>query len=665
MAKFSKTRSARRAPAVKSPALGSRIWADTADAWAVPPAPETERWVPENIRVPDELITDNDSFDLDSYPHVLEVLRAADDPSVREIYLRWSTRNAKTFTAMSILISLVAETGRPAMLASSNEDRIDDVISSELYPMLEACAPTRPMLLPYHRRSSKKGVVIGKGRIRRCYSGSASTMAGFQAVYGLANEVGLWAKNMLQRFRQRARLFPFDSVLIFEGKPEVEGECAISDLVDKETTQRRFRLVPCPHCGHYQRLRWGSRTDDSPGIKWDHGRGKHSDPKLARNSAYYQCEAGCRIENSDRFDMMRAGVWVPEGCTVTKRGKVKGEPEVDSANVAFDGLSALYSLKISGWGTLVSEYLDAKNDPDTYREFVTGTLAEQWRTKPVESEPSVVAARLKTDEPSRRVPAWGKFLTRAFDVQNQPTGLEFPWGVCAWGDAGRGALVDYGVAYGWEELRQLSATQSYPHADGGVSLSPTWSGVDAGDGNVSEEVYAIASALDRTLPIKGMPHKMQDAYRFGELGSKQKSRYSPRQRVIYGATMLLGVNSDRSQDWIQKHLDGVLSRDAPQRFSLSFDAALDEHLIAELVNEYSEEYIDTRGFRRRRWNRRDPSRPNDMRDVLRYCWCLAMFVTDNGKHWNSLPDRDTRTRPAAQKKTAGPSILTGGGREWR
>jgi len=636
----------------------------TVDAWIPPASTLCAKWVPENIRVPAELETPGD-FDLDKFPHARGVLEAADDPGIREIYLRWATRNAKTFTALSVLVCLVDQYQRPGLFAAPDEASADDIVQTSLYPMLEACRATSHRLLPHHRRNEKY-VVIDRTRIRKSYAGSKTRLARFPACYGLATEVGLWPINMVNRFRQRGRLFPFDRKMIFEGKPEEEGNCAISTLVDGKTTQRRRYHVPCPHCGLHQCLTWGDQKGDTPGIKWDSTNGK--DPLRASKTAYYQCESGCRIDDVHRGDMMRAGVWVAEGQYVNDAGEVCGTPDIEGANVAFDELSSLYALVISGWGQLVREYFEAKDDPEAYREFVTGTLAQCWKTQRADLAPNVVTERLKTDEPLRRVPAWGKFLTRSFDVQNQPTGLEFPWGVCAWGDGGRGALVDYGVAYGWDEVQRLHEHQHYSHADGGPVLQPCWSGIDASDGNVTEEVYTLCRSLARTLPLKGMAHKMTDCYRFSPLdGAPKQSRHSNRRRVLTGETMLIGVNSDRSQDWIQKHLEGVVKRDSPQWFSLPLEAAMDETLIAEMLNEYGEDYLDARGFRKRRWNRKDSNKPNDMRDVIRYCWILAMFVTDQGNNWNALPARDSvrHEAPRQKQRSQPPAVLTGGGREWR
>jgi phage terminase large subunit GpA-like protein len=655
---------ARRSQPVRQPVPS--LWLDVADAWHVPELPTVREWVPANIRVPESIATDDDRFDLNSNPHAAEVLNLADDPNVREIYLRWSTRNGKTFTGLSVLFCLVATTGRPGLLASVNEGKLLDTVDSEVYPILESTTATRSMLLPEHKRSTQKGIVLGRNRVRLAWSGSPATLAGYQMVYALATEVGLWPKNMLNRFRQRARNFPFDRKLIFEGKPEDEGNCAISYLVDHPTTQRRYNHVPCPHCGTFQRLHWGDGKGDGPGITWTTPKDGRTDPLLARRTAHYRCVSGCEIHDADRAAMMRHCVWVPEGCEIDEHGTITGEPLVQSANVALDELSALYSLKIEGWGDLVTEFLEAKGDPETLREFQTGTLARLNRPKKRDVDTVSVTQRLTSEVPLRVCPEWAVFLTRAIDVQSQ-TEVEFPWVVCAWGPGGRGALIDYGTAYGWEQLSVVMAGQEYHHADGGIPLRPTWTGIDSGDGNLTENVYTFAGSHPRCLPVKGSSTGFPDAYRLSPIGDDKhlQRRGDTRSRALGGETLLVNVNTDRSQRWLQKHIEGH-GLDKPDQFTVAADAALDQSLIEELLNEQPlRVFHKTTGQPRTVWQRIDTNAPNDARDCVRYAWTMAMFVTDNGKHWDNLPARaagQKSTRPKQQ--TRKPSILTGGGRQW-
>src|SRR5690606_5169312 len=147
-------------------------------------------------------------------------------------------------------------------------------------------------------------------------------------------------------------------------------------------------------------------------------------------------------DDADRPQMLRAGLWVPEGQRPDRRGKLLGQPLRVSSTVAFDELSTLYSLMIAGWGQLAREWVDAQSDPESIRDFVNSTLAQCWDPDPIRTDPESVAARLKDDDARLGViPPWARFVTVGADVHRVGEDLAFLWVACAWGPHRRGQLV--------------------------------------------------------------------------------------------------------------------------------------------------------------------------------------------------------------------------------
>ena len=65
---------------------------------------------------------------------------------------------------------------------------------------------------------------------------------------------------------------------------------------------RRYLFVPCPHCGHYQRLLWGA-ADTPFGLKW---------PERDPAAAFYVCaHCGCAIEEREKPRMLARARWHP------------------------------------------------------------------------------------------------------------------------------------------------------------------------------------------------------------------------------------------------------------------------------------------------------------------------------------------------------------------
>ena len=621
-----------------------------ARAW-FPPAPvRVAEWVPKNIVIPNETETPG-LFDLNLFPHVLGVLEAVDDPMIRRIYLEWAARCAKTFTGLSILVCLSVIAPRPAMLGGPTIDTADDVVRTKLYPLLEACKDTAGQVLPDHMRNPAY-VALRDCRIRRANSGSPKSMAGFPACYGLATEVSGWSKkksseaDSLKLFWQRGRLYPFESKYIFESTPGTKGECRIDELMTSSSTQRRHRWVPCPHCEEFQRLVMGSDDPKSPGLKWLKAKSGRSNIQLAEESAWYRCALhGCRIENHQRPEMMRAGVWLPEGQSINRRGKISGQPLIESPNVGFGPLSALYSLVISGWGQIAVEWLSACETKEGRREFTNGVMGEVYDPQARKLQPHELADRLQTDDPIGVCPPWSVFLSQTVDVGGAAD--EFHWQVCAWGPHARGHVVDYGTCYGEAALEEHIRTAEYPHADGGRPLRVSYTLIDSGSGLHTEPVYAFCRRVPGCVPSKGM-NGFAEFLRVVDLGEtdiKQRRRKQGRRLAGRGQQLLYEINHERSQKWIQAIVDGDVGSERPDRFTIAQEVALEVNgpFLDHLLNEYAAGSAERAGQIVHTWKR---AGDNEQRDLARGNRALADFLMNHGQRWASIQRIAT---PAAPK----------------
>ncbi|MDE2100780.1 MAG: phage terminase large subunit family protein [Patescibacteria group bacterium] len=647
-------------------ALSRKVW----ESWRPPATVRAVDWIPANIVIPEETETPG-RFDIDLFPHVWGVLEAIDDPMIRNIYLPWAARLAKTTTALSALIFFAVNAPRPMLFGGPNEEKADDVIESQLYPMLEACTATKHQLRPKHARTSRY-VALDRCRIRRSFSGSPSSMAGFPACYGHATELPKWTKNKsteanpVKLFVKRAMLYPFESKYTFEGTPALKGSCEITALCNDPGTQRRLRLVPCPHCGEFQTLRMGTPEPGTGGIRWEKPPGaKHSERQLAVDTAYYEC-AHChgRIEDRHRPAMMRKGVWIAEGQTIDRKGRVHGKAAVVSSNVAFgDGRSnpfgSLYSLAISGWGQLVGEFLDSRGKPSDRQDFANSVEGREWDPQPIKIHAHELAERLISpeNEPRGLCPSWSVFATGAIDVQEG--GRLFEWQTCAWGAHARGHLLDWNICHSEAELEKIIRELLFPHADGGTPLRPSRWLIDAGDGHVTEFVYRLCRQIPGLFPCKG---SSQSA--FPEFCLPRSLDNSPTYRkaaaaAIHGMPTQFAanpihfeINTERSQRWLQLQLETDAGPDAPAsaqagRFTINAEAALDYGLLDQLLAEFPHDEQDKKGYLVSSWRK---TGKNEQRDDCRYNRCLAELLTHNGRLWPTLkrfatPQRAPRVEP--------------------
>lgn len=275
-------------------------------------------------------------------------------------------------------------------------------------------------------------------------------------------------------FARRKRFLPSSPTT--KGFSRVEAGMATTDY-------RRFH-VPCPHCGHFQWLKWAN-------VRWT------SEPTHQPDTAHYVCEEnGCVIEEHHKTAMLAAGVWVAEH---PERGEGK--------RIGFH-LSTLYSpLGWESWASMVRQFLDAKRaldagDDTLMKTFVNTCLAETWEEQGDKVDVSALQTRA---EPYalRTVPEGGLVLTMSVDVQ----GNRLEYAIKAWGRFEESWLVDYGVLWGdpaktgdgsvWADAKRIISTPLRHVRGSEMRIMAT--AVDSG-GHHTHEVYQFAR-LNRHLHV--------------------------------------------------------------------------------------------------------------------------------------------------------------------
>lgn len=630
-------------------------------AWLPPPVIRSVDWVPANVRTPPGSEYDG-YFSFDIAPHTRHVYELFDDDYIREIYLCWATRNMKTSTFIGLMLYSAFAIPRPMAFGSADEMSVDRTIDEQIYPMADRCDLLKPQLQPEHKRS-RDMIRFSRCRVRKAFGGSKASVAGYPACYIFVNEVDKWPRkksseaDAVEGFRQRAKGYPFESKILMESTPGELDSSRVWSILISPTTDRKQYWVPCPRCGAHQLL-----VFDADHLVWDKDSKGKSDLLIAQETAWYRCEhCHGRIANEDRPGMMRAGIWLSDGQSFDKKGKVTGKPRVRSPIVALGPLSSLYSLLISGWGQIAADFLRCGLDPEKLRDFTNSTLALPWNPKPVSIEPDELATRLGSAEKSGTCPEWAIFLTAGIDVQEN--GDVFKWWVSAWGHAGRGAEIAHGEARGEEELKAVLRTH-YPHADGGASLKILFSFIDSGDGNVTNDVYDLCRRLSFEA-LRSMPSKGSSTSGFPMAVRKKPldedgHPIKPNSKIKGGGIVLVEINTERSQQWIEKHIKGRCAADAPDRYTISQESMLDYEMLAELANESKYQG---------KWQK---TGANDFRDAARYSWAVAMMVTNDGKLWYTLPARkkledspgESREPERRERRRNSNSLTKGGGRQW-
>lgn len=647
----------------------SKLLADIAAAWRPPPAVRHAEWIPQHVYVPRQGQSPI-RFDLDTYPHAADVLACFDDPHVREIYLGWSAQGlGKTTVGIALMVSIAANMPRPMLALRENQENTEaKLFGEQIVPTLEACLATRKLLPPPHRRT-KDFVSLEHCRIWRAYSGAPGTLSGFPAAVALCSEVSKWSTNKtgeadpVELVVARLINYPFDSKAIFESTPAHAETCRITKLSRRKGVLRLKRFCPCPHCGEYQLLVFGGREPDAAGVKWDKLPNGRSDPQLAEETAWYQCRGTrkCRIEDEDRHELLRNGVWLADNQSIArakvrhgrivKAGRIKGRRPIAS-KIAFGDpvdapFGALYSLAVSGWGFTARAFFDSSR-----QQFCNSILGAVYDPLPVPITANILAARLKSDVPRGHCPAGTRFLTFAADVGIATLDLIFYWLACAWNNEGVGHVVDWGYAQGDAELWPAAA-RKYPVVGAPLELAAAIFGLDSGGGKddhgdkVTERVYALCAGRTNVWPLKGTSNitATTDWYIPGFQRSGVTPRELKRKRKA-GLGDLLLVNTPVSQSWRESLVEGRIKPGQKGHVTLPAEVHEQPELYEDFLEELTND-IQIEG----RWEKRGGA-PNEYGDALRYSRTLAELYTRGGALWGQLGDPAGNPLQTTLKRTS-------------
>lgn len=576
-------------------------------------------WLPKNVVMPKGTETAGMPFSLAAFPHVDSVLTAFDDPKIRQIVLQWASRLGKTTTCLSLMAKVAGTNPRNMMFAGPTKDAAGRVIGSRLYPILGSAEGVRQQLPPEARRS-KLHVKLESCQIFVGWSGSETSLADVGAFFGHASEIDKWDDSAskegdsLKLFVNRFKGFP-DHKIIFESTPTITGRSRIEKKMWESNQHRRF--VPCPHCGEFQTLVKGS--EGSPGgFDWDRDSNGKSDPDVAMATAHYVCKhCQKKIENHHRTIMLRAGVWVPDGCTITPDGKIHGRAlKHGSDTVGFGPLASWYALTET-WGNFARLWIQAQKRPRELQDVVNSYMGETWAPRKTKSTLEQVGERLKTTIPRGILPEWTRLLTVTIDQQAAEGGFRV-WVVQAHGIDMRTHIVDIGISRTLTEVWDTVVRASYVHLDNGNPMTPHAAGVDSGWD--TKKTYDFCNSHPGLTALKGgsndlggLPYK---------LGSVDRGDHEGQQ--------LLTVGTDFWETDLQARIDERLP-DEPESLSLFEGCDRDTEFLEQLCNATINDRVDARGNAKLLWEKKDATVANDFRDAVRYGLVLAhAYVKENG-----------------------------------
>lgn len=377
-----------------------------------------------------------------------------------------------------------------------------------------------------------------------------------------------------------------------KGVSRIEREFLASD-------QRRY-YVPCPHCTHFDWIRWEN-------IRWEEG-----DPK----SAALMClGCGTLIEERFKTQMLAQGEW-------------RATAESTNQTIGFH-LSSLYSpLGWLPWSAAVAEFLEAKEDPQRLKNWVNSVLGDCWEERGETIEPESLLAR--AERYPADVPKGVGVLVASVDVQ----GDRLECAVVGFGAGEESWLIAFSQFHGdpsrepvWHELDRF-LLQKFGHETGG-EMRIRCVAIDSG-GHHSEQVYrfcrarlarrvfAIRGGSERGKPVVGRP-TTHNTYR----------------------TKLFTLCTDTAKETIFSRLRIA----SPGAGYCHFPEWVDAEFVAQLTSEKAvRKWVKNRGTVREWVKTRERNEALDL-----YVYCLAALYILGPGYVRALPEMAaTAARPASE-----------------
>jgi phage terminase large subunit GpA-like protein len=240
------------------------------------------------------------------------------------------------------------------------------------------------------------------------------------------------------------------------------------------TDQRRY-MVPCPHCGEAQWLKFEQ-------LKW---------PKDLPELAQYECEhCEAQIDEHHKTWMLENGFWQAQN--------EGGDPKTAGFH-----LSSLYSpLGWRSWADIARGWIDAQGSDAAIKAFKNTELGETY----VETGDAPDWQRLyerREDYKIGTVPRGGFFVTAGIDVQKD----RIEASVWAWGREKESWLVEHRILVGdtsrqevWKSL-SVMVSETWTH-ESGCELRLARAAIDCG--YATQEVYDWARKNPIAMPVKGV-----------------------------------------------------------------------------------------------------------------------------------------------------------------
>ena len=341
-------------------------------------------------------------WQLEKTPYAAEILEELNPLSGNhEVAIRKSAQTGLSQLATGWLAALADLMPSPMMYTLSKKDVSEMFMNRKLRPVFQAAEPLRERVRQQQEtgnRSVKNESVLSIGAgasVQMAHATVADSVTSWTVRFAVADEIAKWKANKsgdpLALLKDRMKSYHSSGIyMILEmSTPENLSDDRINKIF--MAGDQRFWNVPCPHCGEYQKLEFGTRETDY-GLKWS--------KDGSSINVWYQCRLnGCIITEEQKPSMIQAGCWIKEN---------------ESGFYPSFHIDSLSSL-LASWQELVKGWLKiAPGDIQSLKTFLNSELGLPFDDLVKETEAEQLARRAGDLQPILHNV---KIVTAGIDVQ--------------------------------------------------------------------------------------------------------------------------------------------------------------------------------------------------------------------------------------------------------
>lgn len=412
------------------------IWRETDDR----PIPE---WAGDNVELPNSVASPG-PFSIENSRHFELPFECLKSDEVREVNICAPPRSGKSLIADVFLPWCVVNDPGPFRWTFHNDQIAHGHMIKRVRPMLENSPATRDIMRGIHPDlKTKKGVIFPQMPFE--IGGPAvGQLQGYAVCYMILDEPWLYAPGRIAEARGRLG----DFLRMGRSKLLCIGQGGSIDTDwDRQWKTGYYLpwLVVCPECHESFWSKFtGYRDDDTTwGLKFEYekdevGRRRLADPE----SIHYECPS-CRTKLRDETAVKR--YWNEHG-SYPRPDRL---PEVVS--IRWNNLIDF------PWKALVQLFLNARNastlsgDEADIIAFVQKQLTRMYNPADVIDRPTLPSVDLADAGADGRWWVHQDFLCMTVDVQQDHEW----WMVEAWSSDGQRMVIDFGQAFGWDDLLDI------------------------------------------------------------------------------------------------------------------------------------------------------------------------------------------------------------------